>query len=135
MRLLIFNFLSGNGDVHLKNISMLESVDGDMLLSPAYDLMNTKLHIDDSHIALNLFTEMERTKENHFKNMYRYTIKDFIELGSRLGIKVRLLDKIIEQNREKEYDMIKFINRSFLSNKGKQKYQDTVHLHYKQLFA
>ena len=135
IRLLIFNFLSGNGDVHLKNISMLESVDGDMILSPAYDLMNTKLHIDDSYIALNLFAEMERTKEKHFENTYPYTIKDFIELGSRLEIKTRLLDKIIEQNREKENDMIKFIDRSFLSDEGKQKYQETINKHYKQLFA
>ncbi|MDP3830139.1 MAG: HipA domain-containing protein, partial [Ignavibacteriaceae bacterium] len=37
LRILIFNFLTGNGDVHLKNISLLETADGDMMLSPSYD--------------------------------------------------------------------------------------------------
>ncbi|MEA1875937.1 MAG: HipA domain-containing protein, partial [Bacteroidota bacterium] len=61
-RILIFNFLTGNGDAHLKNFSLLETSDGDMQLSPSYDLINTKLHVNDSPIALNLFRELERTR-------------------------------------------------------------------------
>jgi len=53
IRILIFNFLTGNGDAHLKNFSLLETSDGDMQLSPSYDLMNTKIHINDSPVALN----------------------------------------------------------------------------------
>ena len=50
--LVVFNFLFSNGDAHLKNYSLLESSIGDYLLSPAYDLINTKLHVDDSDFAL-----------------------------------------------------------------------------------
>lgn len=135
IRLLIFNFLSGNGDVHLKNISMLESKDGSMLLSPAYDLMNTKLHANDPQIAMNLFKEMERTTDNHFNNTYTYKIKDFIELGTRLKIRRKILDSITEQCQEKENEMIKFIDKSFLSDAAKQKYQETLNTHFKQLFV
>ncbi|MBK9506846.1 MAG: HipA domain-containing protein [Bacteroidetes bacterium] len=46
--LVVFNFLFSNGDAHLKNFSLLESSSGDYLLSPAYDLLNTNLHVDDT---------------------------------------------------------------------------------------
>ena len=50
--LIIFNFLICNGDAHLKNFSVLETESGDFRLSPAYDLINTKLHVDDRIFAL-----------------------------------------------------------------------------------
>ena len=46
----LFNFLFSNGDAHLKNFSLLESSMGDYLLSPIYDLLNTKMHVDDSDL-------------------------------------------------------------------------------------
>ena len=50
--LVLFNYLFSNGDAHLKNFSLLESSRGDYLLSPAYDLLNTRLHVDDNNFAL-----------------------------------------------------------------------------------
>ncbi len=46
--LLIFNYLYSNGDAHLKNFSLIETVKGDYVLSPAYDLINTRLHVEDT---------------------------------------------------------------------------------------
>ena len=135
IKILIFNFLTGNGDVHLKNLSLLESKDGDMLLSPSYDLMNTKLHIQDPQIAMNLFKEMERTKEHLLSTSYDYTINSFIELGKRLEIKENILNKTVEEFRELKSDMLKFVDKSFLSDHGKQKYKDVIEKHYKQLFS
>ncbi len=51
-RLMIFNYLFSNGDAHHKNFSLLETLQGDYRLSPAYDLLNTHLHVDDSVFAL-----------------------------------------------------------------------------------
>ena len=51
-RLVLFNYLFSNGDAHLKNFSVLETPQGDVTLSPAYDLLNTSLHIQDSDFAL-----------------------------------------------------------------------------------
>ena len=134
IRILVFNFLTGNGDVHLKNLSLLESADGDMLLSPSYDLMNTKLHINDPQLAMNLFTEMERTKQNLLTNTYDYKIGDFLELGKRIGVRVRLLLPIEEEFRAAKEDMLLLVNKSFLSNAGKLKYKEVVKLHHGQLF-
>ncbi|SFN87223.1 HipA-like C-terminal domain-containing protein [Salegentibacter flavus] len=41
-----------NGDAHLKNFAILETPMGDHWLSPAYDLLNTRIHVDDSDFAL-----------------------------------------------------------------------------------
>jgi serine/threonine-protein kinase HipA len=54
-RVLLF-FLVGNGDAHLKNFSMLETGEGELRLSPAYDIVCSKLVIpkeDDSALTLN----------------------------------------------------------------------------------
>lgn len=42
-RLVVFNFVIGNADAHLKNFSLLERPEG-LRLSPAYDLVNTVLY-------------------------------------------------------------------------------------------
>jgi serine/threonine-protein kinase HipA len=51
-KLVVFNFLFSNGDAHLKNFSLLETPQGYYQLSPAYDLVNTKMHVKDAELAL-----------------------------------------------------------------------------------
>lgn len=51
-RLLIFNWLFSNGDAHLKNFSIIETPLGDYRLSPAYDLLNSRMHVADADFAL-----------------------------------------------------------------------------------
>ena len=51
-RLLVFVWWTGNGDMHLKNFSLLRGEDGQYRLSPAYDLLNTRLVIPDDELAL-----------------------------------------------------------------------------------
>ena len=134
IRILVFNFLTGNGDVHLKNLSLLESADGDMLLSPSYDLINTKLHINDPKIAMNLFKEMERTKQNLLTATYDYRIGDFLELGKRIGVRDRILLPIEKEFLAAKADMFLLVDKSFLSDAGKLKYKKVVELHHGQLF-
>ena len=52
LKLLVFNYLFSNGDAHLKNFSLLETPMGDYRLSPAYDLLNSRIHIKDKDFAL-----------------------------------------------------------------------------------
>ena len=52
LKLLIFNYLFSNGDAHFKNFSLLETPMGDYRLSPAYDLLNSRIHIRDRDFAL-----------------------------------------------------------------------------------
>ena len=51
-KILVFNYLFSNGDAHYKNFSILETSFGDSRLSPAYDLLNSRIHIDDKEFAL-----------------------------------------------------------------------------------
>lgn len=52
LQVLMFNYLFSNGDAHLKNFSLLETTMGDFRLSPAYDLLNSRIHIKDRDFAL-----------------------------------------------------------------------------------
>jgi len=52
LKLLMFNYLFSNGDAHFKNFSLLETPMGDYRLSPAYDLLNSRIHIKDKDFAL-----------------------------------------------------------------------------------
>ena len=52
LKLLLFNYLFSNGDAHFKNFSLLETPLGDYRLSPAYDLLNSRIHIPDKDFAL-----------------------------------------------------------------------------------
>ena len=52
LKLLLFNYLFSNGDAHFKNFSLLETPLGDYRLSPAYDLLNSRIHINDKDFAL-----------------------------------------------------------------------------------
>lgn len=52
LRLLAFNWWVGNGDAHLKNFALLAGLDGRHRLSPAYDLLCTRLVIPDDPLAL-----------------------------------------------------------------------------------
>lgn len=51
-RQVVFAWWTGNGDMHLKNLSLLRGADGLHHLSPAYDLLCTELVVEDDHLAL-----------------------------------------------------------------------------------
>jgi serine/threonine-protein kinase HipA len=130
LRILIFNFLTGNGDVHLKNISLLETADGDMMLSPSYDLMNTKIHLADNLLALNLFKEFEQTSLP-LGEKYSYNIDDFIEFGKRLKIKETIISRITDSFDKKENEILTMVDKSFLSDNARRLYKNIVIENYK----
>ena len=51
-RLLVFSWWTGNGDMHLKNFSLLGAADGTQRLAPAYDQLSTRLVIPNDDLAL-----------------------------------------------------------------------------------
>lgn len=63
----LLNFLLGNGDAHLKNFSMLESADGGLRLSPAYDIVCSKAVIPrESDCALTLNGKQNKIDRGDF---------------------------------------------------------------------
>jgi len=111
--LTLFSFITGNSDMHLKNFSLLRNEEDEIILSPAYDLLSTKLLIpkDKEDLALPL-----NGKKNNFKK------KDFDLFASQLGINEAALRKIYMKFADSFPDMNRLINKSFLSTEMKEKY-------------
>ncbi|MBE7441724.1 MAG: HipA domain-containing protein [Flavobacteriales bacterium] len=120
--LVVFNFLFSNGDAHLKNFSLLESSSGDYLLSPAYDLVNTKLHVDDTDFALNkgLFADDYRSEQ--YKKSGHPSKSDFTEFALRIGVAESRVEKLLNPFLEKQLFVETLISRSFLTEDNKRGY-------------
>jgi serine/threonine-protein kinase HipA len=120
--LVAFNFLFSNGDGHLKNFSLLESSSGDYLLSPAYDLMNTRLHTDDPDFALDngLFADNFRSKR--YRKYGHPSKADFAEFAKRIGVQESRIEKLLAPFLEDQKTVGILINRSFLSDASKRGY-------------
>ncbi len=82
--LVVFNFLFSNGDAHLKNFSLMESANGDYLLSPAYDLLNTRLHVADSDFALDTGLFADGYQSEVFRRTNHPGLSDFVAFGQRI---------------------------------------------------
>lgn len=118
-RLVVFNFITLNDDAHLKNFSLIDR-DGEYRLSPAYDLINTSLHLVEPRIfALDkgLFREGMKLSDTHQVNR-----ADFEEFGNRIGLPERVVKRELDTF-AKENPMVKvLIEHSFLSDVLKRQY-------------
>ena len=120
--LVVFNFLFSNGDAHLKNFSLLESSKGDYLLSPAYDLVNTKLHVDDSDFALDKGLFADNFKSEKYKKNGHPSKSDFTEFAKRIGVTEGRVEKLMNPFLEKQNLMETLVSHSFLSDANKRGY-------------
>ena len=121
-RLIVFNYAISNGDAHLKNFSMYQSPYGDYILTPAYDLLCSSMHVpNESRTALELFDDYETT---YYKTNGFYGREDFMELACRYGIPENRADKIISRFHEQKDEVYDMISRSFLSSHGQADYLD-----------
>lgn len=121
--LVVFNYLFSNGDAHLKNFSLLESTNGDYLLSPAYDLVNTRLHVDDTDFALNKGLFVDDFKSPQFKKNGHPGKNDFMEFAKRIGVTESRVEKLLRPFLEKHQLTEHLISRSFLNEANKKSYR------------
>ena len=92
-RLVVFNYLTCNDDAHLKNFSLMSADGKDYRLTPAYDLLNTSLHLTNPHIfalSKNLYPGM-RIDDTH-----SVTGESFREFGRQLGLPEKLIEKELD---------------------------------------
>lgn len=115
-KLILFNYLISNGDAHFKNFSLIETPLGDFKLSPAYDLLNSKIHINDSDFAL---------EEGLLpKNKTNGKVKEqFYLLGELAGIQKKQIQKIMLLLTSKEEEVKTLISHSFLDEQIKKNYE------------
>jgi serine/threonine-protein kinase HipA len=122
LRLILFNYLVHNGDAHLKNFSLYrDPLINTYLMTPAYDLLNTRLHLpNESAMALDLF-EADYATESYRVNGF-YSRNDFVEFGARVGIPLIRIERIIDEIIGRRTQAEDLLNRSFLNESCKARY-------------
>ena len=119
LRLVLFNYILSNGDAHVKNFSAIQTVQGDYVLTPAYDLLCTRIHSpNESDMALSLFDEFSKAYEAYGF----YTYEDFNLFGQELGIKASRVEKIIGEFAEEKRLVEGLIRQSYLKEEVKETY-------------
>lgn len=112
---LVFSFIVGNSDMHLKNFSLIETEEGSgqYLLSPAYDLLpvNVIMPEDKEQFAL----AMNGKK----KNIRR---KDFLVFADECGISRSSAEKMIAMLVSKKEKFVAMCNGSLLPEHMKKRF-------------
>ena len=123
--LVLFSFVTGNADMHLKNFSLLDQSGLGMALSPAYDLVNTALvnPADKEELALNL-----NGKKNKIKKA------DFIEAMNRLNIDQKQQQHMFNKIQKAHPKWIDLIDESFLTTEFKEQYKVIVNNRLNRIF-
>ena len=115
--LVLFSFLTGNADMHLKNFSLLEQPGLGMVLSPAYDLVNTALvHPADEE-------EMALTLNGRKKKL---TKQDFVAAMNSLKLEEKQQEMIFNKMAKAWPRWQELIDRSFMSVEFKEQYKSLL---------
>ena len=114
-KILIFNYLFSNGDAHLKNFSLTETPMGDYRLSPAYDLLNSRIHIDDKEFALEDGLLPRNLANGKMSSQ-------FAALAREAGISDKIFQSIKTLMTRQTAQVEKMIESSFLNDSIKRNY-------------
>jgi serine/threonine-protein kinase HipA len=114
-RQLVFTWWTGNGDMHLKNFSLLTGEDGITRLTPAYDLVATRLVMPDDQLAL----PVAGKRDNLRRGLWR-RFAEYCSLPEKVAL--RVLDKQASVLDE----ATTLIANSFLPEEQKEDYQRLI---------
>jgi len=115
-KVLLFSWWASNGDQHLKNFSLIRTTDGRWRLTPAYDLICTRLPIpSDRDLAMPICG-----KKNNIAKQQWLDFAEYAEIPERAA--ARLLQEQINALESS----LRFIEASFLPDDLKSQYQDIV---------
>jgi serine/threonine-protein kinase HipA len=122
--LVLFSFLTGNADMHLKNFSLIYDPTNGPVLSPANDMLSTVLvnPKDDEDLALNLNGRKKKINRKDFESAF-----SFMKLDAKQ--QTNIFAKM-EKVRNKWID---FIQISFLSPDFKEKYIQLINERFDRL--
>lgn len=109
----VFSFIIGNSDMHLKNFSLIETDknSGNYILSDAYDMLpvNTVNPADTEQTAL--------TMNGKKRNLHR---NDFLKFADACQIDRAVAGKIIDRLKEYESEFIRETEQSYLTDELKE---------------
>lgn len=113
-RLILFSYIIGNTDMHLKNFSLYE-IGGRYQLTPAYDLVPVLMVFNQEDMALTINGKNKKLTKN-----------DFIKFGESMNIEQRIILQINKEICDKKDKMFSFINQTDLKEKDKEKFIDLI---------
>ena len=112
----VFSWLTGNSDMHLKNFSLLSLVPGLYTLAPAYDLLNVHLLFDDpEELALTLDGRKRKVTRQNFVNAMR-----------RTGLDDKVTGNIFAKFAKVQPRWEAFIDQSFLPEDLREAYKAEI---------
>ena len=116
MQVLLFCFVTGNNDMHLKNFSLYRPLNG-YQLSPAYDLINVAIANpeDKEELALSLSGKKSNLKLN-----------DFLRSATTMGLEANVVLRLIDNLRKAIPKWTSLIHGSFLSEDMKDRYGQII---------
>ena len=116
-RVVIFSWLTGNSDMHLKNFSLYAPDGKTFRLTPAYDLLNTLLVMkeDTEELALNL-----NGKKSKLKRI------DFVHAMTGSGMSEKATNAMLDKFATYLPAWQQTISRSFVSDELKQGYVEML---------
>lgn len=115
--LVVFSYISGNADMHLKNFSMLEKKEGIFSLSPAYDLVSTILVIKNESEQMSLTLNGKKNK---------LTKKDFNTLALSLSLTEKQVQNCYQLFLKKLETAIWWIDNSFIPIEQKELFKQLI---------
>jgi serine/threonine-protein kinase HipA len=123
-KLAVFNYLISNGDAHLKNFSVISYSMAEPFyeLAPAYDLMCTRLHIDDDDFAFENRLYADDEKAESYSKYGFHTYKDFYQFGVKIGLLPIRVKKMLTLLTSKKELVEDYVAKSYLSNELKAQY-------------
>ncbi len=122
-KIVLFSYVIGNTDMHLKNFSLYQ-VNGKYCLTPAYDLVPVMMVFNQEEMAL--------TINGKRKNL---TNNDFFKFGIYMGIEKRILDDINNDLLSIKEKMFEFINETILEEENKEKFISFIKKRLSELFG
>ena len=116
MQLLLFCFVTGNNDMHLKNFSLYRPADS-YQLAPAYDLVNVSIANpnDKEELALTLSGRKNKLK-----------LANFLQAAATMGLEEKVVLRLIASMNKALPKWKSLIHSSFLSEDMKKTYEDTI---------
>lgn len=123
--LVLFSFLTGNADMHLKNFSLIHQPATGPVLSPAYDLVATALvnPADDEDLALTLNGKKKKINRH-----------DFTTAFGTIGLDAKQQDNIFKKMERARPAWFDFIDLSFLNDEMKATYKNVVRDRFARLY-
>lgn len=103
--IVLFSWITGNSDMHLKNFSMYSPIPDNYQLAPAYDLLNTLLVMpsDTEELALTLNARKKKIK-----------LQDFRSAMMNSGLDEKVIQNMLKKFHSAEKQWYDWIERSFL---------------------